>query len=89
MEELIGQAAELAEKARQRPRRRATPTNGRTAERFELYTSVLVTPVELDQLVRVPPNRQVAYQRPAVSGEANLRLVDRQRHSLRGLRSPT
>jgi RNA polymerase primary sigma factor len=78
-EELIGHAAELAEKADAiRPRRKATPQDRARYSRAirELYSGVLATPIELDRLVRVLQARQIVYQKTRRElAEANLRLV--------------
>jgi RNA polymerase primary sigma factor len=78
-EELIGNAAELAEKADVlRPRRKATPQERARYSRSlrDLYSGVLATPIELDRLVRVLQARQIVYQKTRRElAEANLRLV--------------
>jgi RNA polymerase primary sigma factor len=78
-EELIGQAAELAERAEAlRPSRRATPADRAKRSRAlrELYTAVQASPGDLDRLVRVLQARQVVYQKTRRElAEANLRLV--------------
>jgi RNA polymerase primary sigma factor len=78
-EELIGQAADLAERSDAiRPRRRATPQERAKYSRAlrELYGSVLASPADLDRLVRVLQARQIVYQKVRRElAEANLRLV--------------
>jgi len=78
-EELIGNAAELAEKSDViRPRRKSTPQERSRYSRAvrDLYSGVLSTPIELDRLVRVLQARQIVYQKTRRElAEANLRLV--------------